>query len=173
MIFKTTLTILFLTVSQLIYSNQSERIRFTDINFYSIENIDYSLKDTLKKNGRLILNYRLAGRFSIDYAIDGLSSNEKIQYKIEGFDYDWIPNTECKSIMTTNLLAGRYLIRIGIFIDDNLTEERSIDLIITPPWWKTWWFRAFTTLGFIGLFLIVIIVLIINNSRLRKKLSDI
>ena len=170
--YRLVLTLLLLGLSQIIYSSQSERIRLIDIDFYSRDNINFNLNDSLEKNSQLILNYNLADRFKINYSIDSLRSQEQVKYIIEGFDFDWIKDTECNSIMTTNLLPGRYLIRIGIFSDNQMFEEKSIDLIITPPFWKTWWFKAFITIGFIGVFLIAIIILIINNSKLRRKLKS-
>ena len=173
MIIKTAITAFLIAITQLICANQSARIRLIDIDFYSRDNIDFNINDSIAKYGRLILNYKLASRFSINYEIDSLKETELVKYKIEGFDYNWISDKSCKNIMLTNLLAGTYNIKIGIFEKDKQIEEKNISLIITPSFWKTWWFKAMTTLGFFGIFVIGLIVLAINNSRLRNKLRKL
>ena len=67
----------------------------------------------------------------------------KYLYQLEGFDKKFqSTDSEQRTITYTNLNPGKYLFRVkgsnsyGIW-----SEEKHIELIITPPFWKTWWFR--------------------------------
>jgi signal transduction histidine kinase len=54
----------------------------------------------------------------------------------------------------TNLNPGTYVFRVTGSNDSGAWNEagRAITLIVTPPWWATWWFRilAFTLIAGIG-----------------------
>ena len=169
--FKIGFTFLLISSVQLTYCRQNNRISLTGINFYRGRSVKYNLNDTIAEHGSVVLNYRYAARFSIDYLVDSLSQDETIKYKLEGFDLIWIPTTDCRSIMFTNLEPGAYLFRIGIFNDQTDVGQKTFKLVITPPFWKTWWFRMLTGLIFFGMFIIVIIVLIVINVRLNNKLK--
>ncbi len=80
---------------------------------------------------------------------------EKLQYfyQLEGLDNDWIPADNVLSARYTNLPPGNYTFRVksmntaGIF-SRNIT---SIDIVIRPAFWQTWWFRTLLFLLAIGL----------------------
>ena len=166
------LMILFLTsLSKNSYSNQTNRIKFINLERFSLDKHEYNLNDTIEKKGRIVLDYKSAGRFSINYGIDSLTKTESVKYMIEGFDNYWISDNGCNRIMITNLMAGRYLIKIGIFDENKIVEKKTIDLLITPAVWKTWWFKFIMTTGLFGILIVTIIFLIISNIRLRNKLN--
>ena len=65
-------------------------------------------------------------------------------YKLEGFDKDWIYTDATKRFANyTNLDAGEYTFRVKASNNDGVWNEEgtSIKLIITPPYWQTWWFK--------------------------------
>lgn len=79
----------------------------------------------------------------------GNPSKNEYKYKLEGFDQDWIPTTANRRYATyTNLPGGTYTFRvIGSNGDGKWnTKGLSISLIITPPFWRTWWFWTITIL---------------------------
>jgi hypothetical protein len=159
------LTIIVILLSQMILCNQTDRIKLIKIDFYSKDSIDFNLNDSLKKNGRLVLDYKLASRFSINYSVDSLSEVETIRYMINGFDNDWINDNGSRSIIATNLNPGNYQIKIGLFIADAKIEEKVVELSITPPFYKTMWFR----LLFVAIIISVVIGLIIKKLRYQEK----
>lgn len=71
---------------------------------------------------------------------------EKLQYfyQLEGLDDDWIAAENVLSARYTNLPPGEYTFRVkgmnmaGIF-SRNTT---SLQIIIQPAFWQTWWFRV-------------------------------
>jgi len=72
-------------------------------------------------------------------AIDYKSRGEiKYLYKLENYDNEWRDiGTENKSIFF-NLPHGKYVLQVKAINNDGSVSERSMDITITPPWWKTW-----------------------------------
>ena len=68
------------------------------------------------------------------------ASDKKIYYKLENYDVDWrIAQSEDK-ITYFKVPPGKYSFRIKTpNTNNNDWIERSIDVIILPPWWVTWW----------------------------------
>jgi signal transduction histidine kinase/CheY-like chemotaxis protein/ligand-binding sensor domain-containing protein len=91
--------------------------------------------------------------FSLEFAALNYSLPEKNQYayKLEGFDQNWIQVGNKRSATYTNLDPGEYVFRVKASNNDGVWNEQgtSLRIIITPPYWKTWWFR-------IGLVLVVL-----------------
>jgi hypothetical protein len=160
-------------LSQSVFCSQVNRIKLTNINFYSKNYENFNLNDTISKLGRVKIDYKMANRFSISYSVDSLSENEIIKYKIEGFDREWISDNGCRCIIATNLNAGSYQIKIGLFNANSKIEEVNFKLLITPPFWDTWLFRIGKTFLLFGIFIVIILVFAINNSRLRNKSKNI
>jgi signal transduction histidine kinase/ligand-binding sensor domain-containing protein/DNA-binding response OmpR family regulator len=82
--------------------------------------------------------------FSIEFAALDFNNPEKIKYsyKMEGFDENWIiKNYKQRSATYTNLSPGTYTFKIRSTNSDGIWTNnfRSIEVRISPPWWKTWW----------------------------------
>ena len=72
------------------------------------------------------------------------SEKNKYAYMLEGFDKDWIYTDATKRFANyTNLDAREYIFKVKGSNNDGIWNERPtiIKLIITPPFWETWWFR--------------------------------
>jgi len=63
----------------------------------------------------------------------------KVMYMLEGFDNNWV-STDRNFASFTNLAPGKYTFRIKGSNGDGIwnNEGKSIQIIISPPWWKTW-----------------------------------
>lgn len=72
-----------------------------------------------------------------------LSSKNLYQYKMEGFDKDWSPPRDKQEATYTSLPPGRYPFKVRASNNDGIWNDNagSIEIIILPPWWETWWFR--------------------------------
>lgn len=84
--------------------------------------------------------------FSIDFVALNYRSSENNQYayKLEGFDRDWIYCQDQKTASYTNLDGGTYIFRVkGSNNDDVWNDEgATLRIVISPPFWKTWWFQV-------------------------------
>lgn len=87
---------------------------------------------------------------SFEFAALNYFHPEKNQYKyrLENYDQDWIAtDARRRSATYTNLAPGSYTFRVLGSNNDGVWNEAgaSLTILISPPWWKTWW--AYTLYG--------------------------
>ncbi|HHB92751.1 MAG TPA: response regulator [Thioploca sp.] len=109
---------------------------------------------------QIILSYEQSV-FSFEFvALNYQASNKnKYAYMMEGFDKEWTYTNSNRRFATyTNLDAGKYNFTVKASNNDGLWNEigTSIEVIILPPWWQTWWAYTIYTIvilgGIIGVF---------------------
>lgn len=104
---------------------------------------------------------------TFDYESIYLENPEQIKYqfKLEGFDVDWLPATPVSTFSYTNLSHGKYKFEVRSSLDgENWNEPVGIDFIITPPFWLKSWFLTLCSILF---FVIIYIV-----YRWRTKINE-
>lgn len=108
------------------------------------------LKENIVSAKEISLSYR-ESVFSFEFAALIFNNPEKnnYAYKMEGFDKDWVYCGTRRQATYTNLDPGEYVFRVKASNNDNVWNEEgtSINIIITPPYWKTWWFKGFGILS--------------------------
>jgi hypothetical protein len=109
--------------------------------------------------------------FSISFASCNYISTYKnrYQYKLENFDKGWVPVNNESTILYTNLNPGKYQLKIRVLdgVVDDILAEKSLAIVIVPPFYKTW--LAY----FVYLLLFVTIVWWLNQIYLsRTRLVD-
>jgi ligand-binding sensor domain-containing protein/signal transduction histidine kinase len=84
--------------------------------------------------------------FSFEFAALNFSLSEKNRYafQLEGFDKDWVDAGSRREATYTNLEPRTYTFRVKASNNDGVWNEvgTSVQVVIHPPWWKTWWFRT-------------------------------
>jgi signal transduction histidine kinase/CheY-like chemotaxis protein/ligand-binding sensor domain-containing protein len=77
---------------------------------------------------------------ALNYA---LPKQSQYAYKLEGFDKDWNYVGDKRSATYTNLDPGIYTFHVKGSNNDGIWNEAgaSVRVVITPPFWSTWWFR--------------------------------
>jgi len=108
--------------------------------------------------------------FSFGFVALNYTSPEKNQYAymLEGFDNDWHKvSAQQRYASYTNIDPGEYVLRVKASNNDGLWNETgtSIVIVVTPPFWMTWWFRMLLTAGVIGL------VVAVHNYRVAQLLK--
>src|SRR5262249_39355740 len=83
---------------------------------------------------------------SVTFEFLGLSFFDEgsVRYstKRETFDQDWPPPSPERSSRFTNLPPGRYRFLVkACSLDRKWSEPQRFDIVISPPYWQTWWFR--------------------------------
>ena len=111
--------------------------------------------------------------FSFEFASLDFTSPEKNQYKymLEGFDKDWISSGNRREVTYTNLDPDNYKFKVKGTNSDGYWNEKglTVNLIITPPFWKTWWaYTIYFILAAIGFFAVRRYEL--NRVKLRNDL---
>ena len=90
--------------------------------------------------GSLSLTYK-DNIISFEFAALSYYNNFKNQYKykLEGFNKNWIQLGNENRVTFTNLSHGNYKLKIIGSNNDGLWNENgaSLDIHISPPWWKT------------------------------------
>ncbi|MGI8634136.1 MAG: triple tyrosine motif-containing protein, partial [Segetibacter sp.] len=63
------------------------------------------------------------------------------QYKLEGSDKEWIAAGNQRFATYTNLSPGHYTFLVKAANSDGVwtKEPAKLQIIIHPPWWRTWW----------------------------------
>ena len=91
------------------------------------------------------------------------------RYRLDNYDQDWsIPMTN-ESVLYANLSPGKYQFIVSASYDGlNWSDSySSMNFIIAPPFWRTWWFYvllfASLLLGFV----------IVNNYRIKIRINQL
>ncbi len=116
--------------------------------------------------------------FSFEFASLDYSSPERnrYEYMLEGLDGSWTRAGTRHFAGYTNLDHGEYVFRVRGTNSDGVWNEEgtSIRIIITPPFWKTWWFLLIlvVTVG-AGISLLITnrVKQLLAIERLRSKIA--
>ncbi len=91
---------------------------------------------------------------------------DKIQYRYQlmGFDKDWIINGNENKISYTSLPPGNYSLLLNASNTSGKWSSHllSIDIIIAPPFWKTWWFYLITAMA------LCLLIYLFLNARIKS-----
>lgn len=105
----------------------------------------------------------------------GARGKRQYEYMLEGFDKVW-NNIGTRRIATyTNLDAGDYVFKVRTLNNDGnwSTKTAEIKVVITPPFWKTWWFRTIIVLFVAGCFVTFYRLRIKTITRQKEQLENL
>ena len=85
---------------------------------------------------------------------------------MEGLHDDWIDIGNERTISFTGLEPGKYVFHVLGSNNDGVWNDQGayLKMVITPPFWKTWWFRGL-------LLILVAALLIIWHQKRMENLS--
>lgn len=93
------------------------------------------------------------------------------QFKLDGFDQDWLPPTKNGSFTYSNLSYGNYKFSVRSSIDaENWSVPAEYQFTILPPFWLTKWFLMLA--GIIFMALVYIIYKWRTNVNQRKRSAE-
>ena len=129
------------------------------------------LNKAINVTDEITLSYR-DRVISLEFAALNFLAPEKNQYayKMEGFDTDWNRVGTRRFVSYTNLPPRRYRFLVKASNNDGLWNEKEtvLSLVVTPPFWQTWWFRI-AAVFFIGGFILLFLLLRIRSFRIQKQ----
>jgi anti-sigma regulatory factor (Ser/Thr protein kinase) len=72
-----------------------------------------------------------------------LAEGNLFQYRLTGFDPDWINAGDRRFANYTNIPSGDYIFELQVANNEGNwnTEVYTVPMTIASPWWATWWFR--------------------------------
>jgi ligand-binding sensor domain-containing protein/signal transduction histidine kinase len=79
--------------------------------------------------------------FTVDFnAVDFYSSGAiRYFYMLEGFEKDWHDIGSEHKASYFGVPPGNYTLRIRAINSEGSLAEKQMIIVITPPWWRTWW----------------------------------
>ncbi|WP_027707713.1 hybrid sensor histidine kinase/response regulator transcription factor [Zooshikella ganghwensis] len=171
------------------YDKKNNELLFVGSNGFNIFNPDLITRDNHKPN-TVITNFllfnkpanhlfqksiKLLNKIELDYHQNIFSfefaglhyaspKRNQYQYKLEGFDADWLHTGAKRRIATyTNLDPGVYQFKVKSSNHHGVWgEEKQVQVVIKPPLWLTWWAKMIYTL------LIIVIPFSIYGYRTRS-----
>ena len=116
--------------------------------------------------------------FSFEFAALSYANSHKnrYRYKLEGLEPGWNEVGSKQRLATyTNLDPGKYVFRVQGSNSDGVWNEEGVSLpiFITPPWWRTNWFRALCAALFIALVWAAYHIRVRQLQRESKQLRNV
>jgi signal transduction histidine kinase/ligand-binding sensor domain-containing protein len=90
----------------------------------------------------------------------------RTQYMLENYDNKWRNGGDNRFAYYFNLSPGSYIFRVKTYSANGTSSEKDISVIISPPWWKTWW--AYVIYG-ICLFALILTIDRAQRRRIIKR----
>ena len=130
---------------------------------------DSPLTKPLNELDEVVLSYK-DKVFSIEFSAlhYAIPSKNRYAYKLEGFFDKWVfVDANNRVAKFTNLNPGEYTLKVTASNNDGIWSdaERSLRIIITPPYWETWWFRI------IAFILFLFVIFLFYEVRLNRLLG--
>ena len=115
-------------------------------------------------------NFFSIGFAALDYTDP---SRNLYRYRLEGFEPEWVQATAGSPANYTNVPPGRYLFHVVGSNNDGIWNETgaTLPVIITPPVWRTWWFRTVAGLALASLAIAAYRARIRHLEGERRKLE--
>ncbi|MEP6597251.1 MAG: two-component regulator propeller domain-containing protein, partial [Ginsengibacter sp.] len=121
-----------------------------------------ALPEDLLQAKQIVLSYN-QDIFSILFNVIHYSNPDanKAMYMLENYDKGWRPAGSEHTAYYYNIPPGHYTFRIKAASSYGVWAEKNISIIITPPWWRTWWAYC--------IFALLIITVVYTFHRIQKQ----
>ncbi|MBR0275104.1 MAG: helix-turn-helix domain-containing protein [Prevotella sp.] len=130
----------------------------------------------LMANGILSADSTLSYRqnnltFSFSNFLYAHLENVVFKYRLDGFDKDWSQSAADHSVTYRGLPPGRYTFRVSSSNGGDVwSEEATMMVTISQPWWNTWWAWMLYVL-MAGVVLVTAVVIMRKIMQLHRKLD--
>ncbi|CAN5526364.1 hypothetical protein BH23BAC1_BH23BAC1_50000 [soil metagenome] len=159
---------------QITVNNEPPRIVFNEFQLADqpiLPNKEGPLKEPLIQAKEINLDHN-QNVFSIAFAGIHYSNPKQNSHLfiLEGLDNTWRKAGEEKTAYYYNVPPGNYTFRARAANSDGVWAEKSMDIIIFPPWWRTWW--AYILYGGVVIaFIYGFRLYTVNRERLKHELK--
>ena len=98
------------------------------------------LKESLSQATEIRLRYN-QNVFSFEFAAIDYSNPESNRhlFMLENYDDGWHPASSELKAYYFNIPPGKYVFRVKATNSKGVWAEKKINIIILPPWWRSWW----------------------------------
>lgn len=128
---------------QIVTPKESPTVYFSNLKIFNeviVPKAGGVLEKQIDFNKTIYLKYN-QNSFTFEFAsVNYLEGDIAFEYYLEGFDENWSPLSEKLEANYTNISPGHYVfhIRAKNRISDITGPERSIEIVVAPPFWATW-----------------------------------
>ena len=134
------------------------------------------LRESINTIKEIVLSYA-ESVITFEFAALNYVNNEKVRYAymLEGFDKQWSRIGGKNNVTYTNLDAGEYTLKVKTIANngDLSANSAELKLIVTPPFWKTWWFRLLILIAIVGIILLLFYQRVASIEQRNKQLEDV
>jgi ligand-binding sensor domain-containing protein len=121
-------------------NSSNEKVEITG---FKIFDNSFFIDSLLYQHKPVVLSYK-QNFLTIEFALLNFYNLQqtKYYYRLSNVNNDWVSADTKKIASYTNLKPGEYIFSVKT---ENGTGERpptSFTIIISPPFWQTWWFRS-------------------------------
>ena len=148
------------------------RLLFTDFQLFGIPvktgEKNSPLQSPLDQTQKVVLPYN-RNYFSIAYTLPNYQSFEEVAYSyfLNGYDFEWSSPDQTSMATYSKIAPGKYTFFVRAYIDQQLQEERSLQIVIRQPWWNT--IEAWICYAL--LFMVTVYYSFMYYSARRKKIE--
>lgn len=118
--------------------------------FTSFKIFDQEIDSNELKNNCLNLSYK-QNFFSFEFSAIAFNMSNAVNfaYQLIGVDKNWIQSGNRHYASYTNIPSGNYTFRVKAANSEGhwSNEIATIQIHISTPWWRTWWFVVLLALG--------------------------
>ncbi|MBN2273177.1 MAG: hypothetical protein JXR41_08395 [Bacteroidales bacterium] len=147
------------TPGKIKYNESPPRVLITGLKIFNKEVEGFSEKGILQKDIRYTRSIKLDAKDDV-VTFEFLALNmintfrNQYAYKLEGFDKEWIKAGNKREATYTSLDPKKYVFRVIASNNDGYwnLEGASIEVIVMPPWYKTFIFRFLMALLILSVF---------------------
>lgn len=114
---------------------------------------------------------------TVAFEIAGLEFTEPVKnqyaWRMNSLDRDWVQAGNRRFARYANIQPGQYTFEVKASNNDGLWNENptAINIIITPPYWQTWWFK--TLMIVIFAVIVGVIAFLISRQRYKRKIAEL
>lgn len=138
-----------------------------------IEALQYS--DTLVKAYQPVSLDYSGERAEFRFTALSFVAPEKVrfQYRLEGYDKDWVESGSERKASYSKLPPGDYTFRVIASNDEDVwnMDGASYSFSILPPYYMTWWFRALLIVGSLLLTVGIVRWYILRDQKIQRDKS--
>ncbi len=139
----------------------------------TVDDSSYNPSSGIWSSDSITLNYR-QNRLRFDIAAMGmLNANEYVyQYRLKGLDTSWQTSYEPTNISYT-LQPANYTLEIKChpLLSSGQVFTKNFTIVITPPFWQTWWFRILILA--LAIAMVYFFIYRYNKNKYLKKIRQL